>query len=180
MTEQEAIDGIKYIYKKCDTEYCKYRGKCDTCCEAIYMAISALEKQIKLNKLGFTEEVIENYKIFEDECISKGFTFRSLLDAREGQINGGWIPCSNRLPDELVPVNITWINRNPESYYAEIKDVPFTATGVYFDGKWYWDSCTCIDMLKEYGRSDFDIVDVNIYISAWKPLPAPYQESEVL
>lgn len=25
-----------------------------------------------------------------------------------------WIPVSERLPEELVPVNVTWINRNPE------------------------------------------------------------------
>ena len=50
------------------------------------IVISALERQIKLNEIGFTEEVIKNYKIFEDECIAKGFTFKSILDARDKQI----------------------------------------------------------------------------------------------
>lgn len=36
-----------------------------------------------------------------------------------------WIPVAERLPEELTPVNITWINRSPEQYYADIKDVPF-------------------------------------------------------
>ena len=30
-----------------------------------------------------------------------------------------WIPVSERLPEELVPVNVTWINRNPEPYYKD-------------------------------------------------------------
>lgn len=36
--------------------------------------------------LALPDEVIENYKQFEDECIAKGFTFNSLIVAREKQI----------------------------------------------------------------------------------------------
>ena len=86
-----------------------------------------------------------------------------------------WIPVSKRLPEELVPVNVTWINRNPESYYAKIKDVPFSATAVYYNSKWYWYSSTCIDYLTEYGKNDFDLVDKDIDVIAWQPLPQPYQ-----
>lgn len=46
-----------------------------------------------------------------------------------------WIPVSERLPEELVPVNVTWINRNPEPYYKDIKDVPFANTAVYDQDK---------------------------------------------
>ena len=97
-----------------------------------------------------------------------------LLDFNE-QYNNGWIPCSERLPDECVPVNVTWINRNPESYYAKIKDVPFSATAVYYNSKWYWYSSTCVDYLSEYGKNDFDLVDKDIDIIAWQPLPKPFQ-----
>ena len=86
-----------------------------------------------------------------------------------------WIPVSDRLPEELVPVNVTWINRNPESYYAKIKDVPFSATAVYYNSKWYWYSSTCVDYLSEYGENDFDLVDKDIDVIAWQPLPQPYQ-----
>ena len=89
--------------------------------------------------------------------------------------NGGWIACSDRLPEECVPVNVTWINRNPESYYAKIKDVPFSATAVYYNSKWYWYSSTCVDYLSEYGENDFDLVDKDIDVIAWQPLPHPYQ-----
>ena len=85
-----------------------------------------------------------------------------------------WIPVSERLPKELEPVNITWINHNPESYYADIKDKPFTATGVYFNGQWYWWSTLCTDILAEYSHNYDDIIDDDIEITAWMPLPEPY------
>ena len=74
-----------------------------------------------------------------------------------------WIPVSERLPKDLEPVNITWINHDPESYYNDIKDKPFTATGVYFNGQWYWWSTLCTDAIE---------------ITAWMPLPKPYEPQE--
>lgn len=87
----------------------------------------------------------------------------------------GWIPCSERLPEKLEPVNVTWVNRKPELYYAHIKDVPFVATAFYHNGKWWWYSCVCEDYLLEYGKSECDAVDRDIDILAWKPLPEPYK-----
>ena len=84
-----------------------------------------------------------------------------------------WIPCSERLPENDVPVNIVWTNHKPESYYADIKDKPFTATGICHNGKWYWFSCLCEDYLKLYGRSEMDEVDEEIEILFWMPLPEP-------
>ena len=86
-----------------------------------------------------------------------------------------WIPCSERLPPELKPVNVTWINRQPPTYYEKIKDKPFTDTAVYYEGKWYWQSVLCVDMLKEYGESPADDVAHEIEIVAWMPLPEPYK-----
>lgn len=89
-----------------------------------------------------------------------------------------WIPCGERLPENMEPVNITWVNRDPEPYYMNIKDKPFTATGIYFRGKWYWYSVTCEDMLGEYGENEIDEVDNSIEIVAWMPLPKPYEVEE--
>lgn len=91
---------------------------------------------------------------------------------------GEWIPVSERLPDELVAVNVTWVNRKPTSYYEHIKDKPFTATAMYCNEKWFWWSSICEDILAEYGRNDAEMVDEYVEILAWMPLPEPYKEGE--
>ena len=89
-----------------------------------------------------------------------------------------WIPVSERLPDDLTEVNVTWVNRNPESYYESIKDKPFTTTAVHYKGEWYWLSATCVDYLAEYGRCDWNKVDKAIEIVAWMPLPEAYKPNK--
>jgi hypothetical protein len=87
-----------------------------------------------------------------------------------------WVPCSNgQMPDDLAEVNITWVNRDPEPYYAFLKDKPFTGSAVYYKGKWYWYSCTCVDILSEYGENHSDALDNAIDVIAWKPLPEPWR-----
>ena len=90
-------------------------------------------------------------------------------------MNNDWIPCGERLPENLEVVNITWCNRKPEPCYTDIKDVPFTATAVFFDKRWFWYSVCCEDYLSEYGDSPVDKVDDCIEILAWMPLPEPYR-----
>ena len=90
-----------------------------------------------------------------------------------------WIPVSERLPENNEAVNITYVNHDPESYYSSVKDKPFTATGVYFSGSWYWWSSTVQDYLDEYGRFEPCKIDEAVEILAWMPLPEPYHtESE--
>ena len=86
-----------------------------------------------------------------------------------------WIPVSERLPENLEEVNVTWVNRDPEPYYDFIKDKPATASAVYYKGEWYWYSSVCGDILAEYGKNDTDKVDDAIEIIAWMPLPKPYR-----
>ena len=94
-------------------------------------------------------------------------------DLEQDEKENGWIPVSERLPEECVPVNIVWTNRNPETYYSKIKNVPFSATGVYYDGNWYWYSSTCVDYLEEYGKCEWELVDKAVDITHWQPLPDP-------
>lgn len=117
--------------------------------QALDMAISALEKQISM------KPVFVHPLQFDD-----------------------WIPCKERLPEEGVPVNITYKNSNPPSYYSNIKNIPFTATAISYKNKWYWYSCICLDILNEYGKNEADAVNKDIDIIAWQPLPEPYREEQ--
>lgn len=84
-----------------------------------------------------------------------------------------WRRVEDELPESNDAVNVVWVNRNPESYYADIKDKPFVATAHYHNGKWYWFSATCKDYLDEYGRCEMDESDKDIDILYWMPLPSP-------
>lgn len=53
--------------------------------EASELAIQALETIKKLSERKMTTEVLENYMQFEDECVKKGFAFKSVIEAREKQ-----------------------------------------------------------------------------------------------
>ena len=103
---------------------------------------------------------------------------KSLPSVQPERKTGRWIPVSERLPDDLAEVNVTWINHEPEPYYDFVKDKPFTASAVYYKGDWYWYSSVCVDILAEYGKNEIDKLDDAIEITAWKPLPEPYQEGE--
>lgn len=98
------------------------------------------------------------------------------VDYIESHIDEGWIPCSERLPRDLETVIVTWINRNPPSYYKDIKDKPISDTAYRYDGRWYWWSSVGKDYVKEYGYYKLDRVDEYIDIVAWMPMPEPYKE----
>ena len=99
--------------------------------------------------------------------------FETAIEALEKQAASEWTPVSERLPEELVAVNVTWINRCPEIYYMHIKDKPFTDTAVLYQGEWYWWDSTIIDYLSECGTCISGVVNKSIDILAWQPLPEP-------
>ena len=103
-----------------------------------------------------------------------GEAFDMAIEALE-QPEQQWIPVSERLPDDLEEVNVTWVNHIPEPYYDFLKDKSFTGSAVYYRGDWYWYSSRCTDILAEYGTNGMDKVDDGIEITAWMPLPEPYK-----
>lgn len=99
---------------------------------------------------------------------------KEIAELREKQ---QWIPVAERPPEELVLVNVVWVNRVPEPYYKKIKGVPFSGTACFFEGRWYWDSPIVLDLLSEYGKDDPDLVDDAVDITHWMPLPEPPKEN---
>lgn len=89
-----------------------------------------------------------------------------------------WIPCSERLPENIRPVLVTWKNNDPASYYQYIVGKHFIGTAHYHRGKWYWYSSVTEDLLAEYGKCETEEFDEAIEAVAWMPLPKPYGERE--
>ena len=89
-----------------------------------------------------------------------------------------WIPVTERMPEERVLVNVVWVNKAPEPYYEKIKDVPFSGTACFYRGNWYWDSPVVLDLLAEYGKDNFDLVDHAVDITHWMPMPETQEEGE--
>ena len=78
---------------------------------------------------------------------------------------------TERPPEERTLVNVVWVNRVPEPYYKKIKGVPFSDTACFYRGRWYWDSPAVLDLLAEYGEDEIDLVDEEVEITHWMPLP---------
>jgi len=87
-----------------------------------------------------------------------------------------WIPVTERPPEERTLVNVVWVNRVPEPYYKKIKGVPFSDTACFYRGRWYWDSPAVLDLLAEYGEDEIDLVDEEVEITHWMPLPEAPKE----
>lgn len=107
---------------------------------------------------------ISNMADKADECVA----LAENAALREKQ---RWIPVTERMPEELILVNVVWVNRAPESYYEKIKDVSFSGTACFYRENWYWDSPVVLDLLAEYGKDDPDLVDDAVEITHWMPLP---------
>jgi len=89
-----------------------------------------------------------------------------------------WILCSERLPEDIRPVLVTWKNTDPASYYQYIVGKHYIGTAHYHRGKWYWYSSVTEDLLAEYGKCETEEFDEAIEAVAWMPLPKPYEETD--
>ena len=100
------------------------------------------------------------------------------IDAQPTIEAPSWIPCSERLPEDIRPVLVTWKNTDPASYYQYIVGKHFIGVAHYQRGKWYWYSSVTEDLLAEYGKCDSEEFDEAIEAVAWMPLPQPWKGAD--
>ena len=109
----------------------------------IYEAIQILAEY---EDTGLTPEVCRNYKIFEDDCISKGVTFKEILKYIEGR---DWIPCNERLPTTDGKFEVT-VKGSKGKRRVEMCSFYKNANGGR--GKW-GDGWDCINVMAWRSRS---------------------------
>lgn len=140
-----------------------------------------IDRDALLKDMGLTDAVKYGNKTAEQQYRSYS-TWMSyeIADAIwDAPAVNRWIPVSDKLPDDIGMVLITWVNHEPESYYSDIKDVPHTGAGHYFNGKWFWHSAIAEDCIAEYGSAcGIDCMDDAIEVISWMPLPDAYEPPE--
>lgn len=107
------------------------------------------------------EDIKEIYKRTKD--MSFYFTFQGVNKAIEivkkesEQYNNGWIPCSERLPDEAFGCLVTVMDCEPSTQTEFENILPYF---VGYDGETW---------------NDADGEEIPFEVVAWQPLPEPYQ-----
>ena len=96
--------------------------------------------------------------------IIKHIPYTVRADISETLDSTRWIPCRERMPEEGVNVNITWVNKT-------ISDDKFVGTALRLNGVWYW-----------YPLSSRFLVEIDdecgVEVLAWMPLPDAYEPPE--
>ena len=151
--------------------------------KALRMAIKALKQHLEQQTCEDAvsrEAVLDIFANNADAVRPYSKTWEEVKDlpSVNPQPKTGWIPVSERLPEDIKPVIVTWKNTDPKSYYQYIVGKHFIGTAHYKNGKWFWYSSVTEDLLAEYGRCDSEEFDEAIEVIAWMPLPEPYEPQE--
>lgn len=86
MTESEAIEAMQFDFKIGGEIHSKVlRDATDVAIQALETVQKYKDLESELSKRNLTIDHIREYMEFEDECVEQGFTFKSLLEAREKQ-----------------------------------------------------------------------------------------------
>lgn len=126
--------------------------------KAFEKILERLKQKMKL----YSSQSDSDLFIREGLCISKG-----IVQEVAEEYNGGWIPCSVRLPKEDGSYLVQSVFEEEVHFYDQYYDSGCEAFGTYRD---YYDENTLGFLDSEFVK-DEDVI-------AWQPLPEPFKERE--
>ena len=173
----------KEMLNEIENDYWEEKADPIDMAEVFDLAIKALEQEQSedcisrtklLSRIDAERKHLLDLKMGGAEHIIVHHARRIIEDMPSVTPKARWIPCSERLPEDIKPVIVTWKNTDPKSYYQYIVGKHFIGTAHYKNGKWFWYSSVTEDLLAEYGKCDSEEFDEAIEVVAWMPLPEPY------
>ena len=94
-----------------------------------------------------------------------GKSLQMAIDALKAEPH--WIPCSERLPEENDDY---WVTADPRYVPPNYKSTDIVS---WYDGKWLMADYFVLDGEKRK-MPTYKVIEVNVPIIAWMPLPKPY------
>lgn len=130
--------------------------------------MSLISKQIEELRAYAADRKGELAKIVSDaadtiETLSEKLSVAN-MERSSQYYNDGWIPVTERLPDEKDAGILKNFGTSKRSDYVlisiDVNGNQMTSIGCTYDGVWHWD--------KKYAFPDWEV-------TAWQPLPDPYE-----
>lgn len=118
--------------------------------------LEKLEEQIRIEE-SIAKEENEGHPITHQYAANCMKVIEKFVKQEAEQYNGGWIPCSEQLPEESFGCLVTVMDYEPSTQTDFENILPYF---VGYDGhRW----------------NDADGEEIPFDVIAWQPLPQPYQ-----
>lgn len=124
--------------------------------EFVEKIIDKLEDRIRLHNekaQGYANSALPTLAIDTLGKREEVEEIKKIINQLAEEYSNGWIPCSERLPEETECYLVTWRDRVTCKNYVEI---------IEYDAEGSWLDCIC-----QAGLLGYDII-------AWQPLPTSY------
>jgi hypothetical protein len=132
--------------------------------------INGNQRRLRMNRQEIEKAiyVMKNIKHLLVDVIGNKNNEKELdmaISALEHQLNGGWIPVSERLPEENGHYLVTYHEWSKGKYLPEF-DLTYAKTLRFYRGEFKMPVC-CNDKIEQ---------DIGREVLAWRELPEPYKE----